>query len=126
MLAQNYAHALYESKVASTESLVRVLKTKGHLALLPAILAEYEKLLESKKRTRGAVLRVAKAADATRYEHGVAQRMKELGHTIEKLEVVEDTSLVGGFVLEGDTYEVDSSFKGRLIELYQRMVGVGV
>jgi len=52
MLAQNYAKALYElgSKKEHVPLLRQMLARRGHLALMPSILSEYQKLALADER----------------------------------------------------------------------------
>jgi len=127
MLAKHYAQALQgvqNEEVA--DNLLSVLKKKGHTALLPKIISEYEKLLEAGLQKKGTVLRVKNKEDVDKLEGRLSRYENELSFDVKEVDVIEDASIVGGFVIEQGEYEVDGSYRARLIELHRKIMAVSI
>lgn len=127
MLAKHYAEAI--SKLSGddvTSKLVSVLKKKGHIDLLPAILAEYEKLQVEVSKKENVRVRVAQRADVAKYKDSISSYAEQLSFNAETVEVVEDPSIVGGFIIEKGEYEVDRSHRKNLVALYRRLMSINI
>lgn len=125
MNAQMYAHALYRAtrgkdeatQRAYTESLVTVLKKRGHESLLPAILASFTRATEKKGvKTVITVAREEDAAEAQRVLEEYATEFDTAQH-----EVAVDDTIIGGYVIRGNDKILDRSFKSALLNLYQKV-----
>ncbi len=126
-LAQNYALALKSIKGKNAvKNLVGSLKEKGYLKLLPSILIEYRKLQEDSGKKEATCIHVAKLQDAKLFEREIQQSIKRLSFDLEKSKVVENQSIIGGFIVEKNGYEIDKSYRSRLVSLYKRLMSVTV
>lgn len=127
MLAQHYAQAIFDAKKdATAEVLVRLLKQKGHSPLLPQIVREYEKLLRKDERASTAEIRVSNKSDIARLKDRIASYETELAFSANDARIVEDPSIVGGFIIKQGAREVDGSFRARLIKLYRNLIAVTI
>lgn len=127
MLAETYAQALIGlSEKADSGALLGVLKRKGHMALLPSIVREYEKLAAKRAAARAGELRVAQRADVEMLQEEIAKYAAQMEISLPHARVAEDPTIVGGFILSKGEREVDASYKTRLLELYQRLMRVRV
>ena len=127
MLARHYAQALLEVRADhAADALIGVLKQKDHLALLPQIVSEYEKLVAEKERLEDTRIRVKDTNDLVRLKESIARYEEKLGFTLDGARVVEEEAIVGGFLIEQGAREVDNSYRGRLIELYRKLTAVNV
>ena len=126
-LGANYAHALYDlqknqklSADAAVSKLVKVLKSKGHLKLLPSIVAEFERILGLGRDTETMTITCARKEDFDKYR---SELKNHLGHsdasfTEEKI----DETIIGGFILQKGETVVDGSYKKKLLLLYQNAI----
>lgn len=127
MLARHYAEALIDTEADNAaEALVGVLERKGHLALLPQIVSEYEKRAAEKEHLERTQVRVKNTEQITHLKDRIAHYEEKLSFAIDDAHVVEDPSIVGGFVVEQGTREVDESYRKHLIKLYQKLTAVNI
>ncbi|HEY4502361.1 MAG TPA: F0F1 ATP synthase subunit delta [Candidatus Paceibacterota bacterium] len=123
MLAHHYAQALLRlTHSVSTESITGILKRKGHSALLPAIIAEYDTLRSRRERYGRTTIRVAKKEALKKQESSIKSYESEMGFIMQKADIVEDPAIVGGFVIESEEFEVDASYRQKLVHLFRKMV----
>ena len=130
MLPLTYAQALYKSSWGKEEkdfdglvgNLKSILTRKGHGALFPAIVREYEKLVGEKVGTDRGVLEVVRESDVTHFKDAIARATAELHINIDTLEIRENQKLIGGFLLRQKSAQIDGSFRRRLLELYRQLV----
>ncbi|MEN9922324.1 MAG: hypothetical protein RL097_601 [Candidatus Parcubacteria bacterium] len=98
----------------------RVLEKNKHSKLLPAILQEAVRMLETEKGASFATVAVARSADnvvlATQIKNALAE-LQVPSTAIVK--IVIDETLVGGFVATFDYKERDQSYKKVLTSLYE-------
>lgn len=128
-LAQQYARGLFEAGVGKdvseadrlVESLVALLKRKGHLSLRPAIAREYRRLsmLEGEKGRARVVL--AREQDAAKFRNEIAEELAAISMTGESRQEYDGT-LVGGYRIEHKDTVVDASYKTQLLSLYRKML----
>lgn len=102
-------------------NLVRLLDQRGRLALLPAIAAEYTRLLDA---VRGVVAAtVTSAAPLDDREVGAIRTQLEAttGRTV-KLATAVDPTLIGGVTVRVGDRMIDASVRGRLERLRDQLV----
>ena len=101
--------------------LVGLLVQRGKVDRLPAVAAEYRRLLNRERGIVDAVATTATALDAAETE-ALANKVAQMtGRTVD-LKVVVDESLIGGLTVRvGDTL-YDASVRGRLERLRERLV----
>ncbi len=126
-LAQHYALALNSIKGEDIViNLVGVLKEKGYLKLLPSILVEYRKLQENVNKKDTTRIYVDKLQDIKLFEREIQQASKKLSFDLEKSEIIETKSVIGGFLVERNGYEIDKSYRKMLENLYKNLMSVTV
>jgi F0F1-type ATP synthase delta subunit len=126
-LEAGYAHALYElqkgqglSADAAVSKLMKVLKGKGHVKLLPRIVAEFEKILDMGRNEDTITMTCAKEQDFKKYGEELKEHLGTTGSDFTK-EVVDDT-IIGGFILQKGEIIIDGSYKKKLLLLYQNAI----
>lgn len=129
MQAKQYAQALTQFIAAHprTEAatiatrLSALLKRRGHMQLLPRIIAEYEKetaRLEKKTRVHLTVANEKERAAALQKGALIAS---DFGIAHNKIDVDVDSGLLGGYTLKGPGFRFDASYRSRLIALYKTL-----
>lgn len=123
MLEANYAQAITEllaqpkaDASAVAEGLQRTLLARGHLALLPRIMAHLERTAGRERNRRRVVARIAGSHDA----QAAQAKAKELAAGNDA-EVIEDESLITGFAIEGPGFRYDASSRAALMDLYRTL-----
>lgn len=123
-LEAGYAHALYDLQksrkldgAAAVSKLIKVLKRKGHLKLLPRIVDEFEKILGLERNKHTMRLTCANETDFEKYKETLKEHFAHSG--AEFTEEVVDENIIGGFVLEKGEVVIDGSYKKKLLLLYQ-------
>ncbi len=126
--AKLYAQTLLHAQSEKTESemdaffknFINALKEKKEHKLLPAIVREFEVLLERSAKGNGTTLIVRDAADGERYK---AELKKHSDVFIDgDVTVVEDKTVVGGFIAKNARVMLDKSYKKGLVDMYKRLV----
>ena len=123
-----YAQAL--ARASSTKSgteldqfftnFIDLLKEKKEYKLLPAITREYKALQARSEKGQGTTLMVRDGADGEKYKKELASLDTDFDSG--NITVVEDKSLVGGFIAKNSTKMLDRSYKKGLIQMYQRLI----
>ena len=126
-LAKAYAHALYDlqkgvslSSDAAVSKLIKVLKNKGHIKLLPSIVSEYENILNTGRDKNTMSISCARESDFQKYEDQIKEHLGYI--KAEFTEELLDETLVGGYVLQRGETVVDGSYKKKLLLLYQSAI----
>lgn len=94
------------------------LATRGHERLLSAVLMGVARVLETRS-TGIATVTVAKSTDTTAHKKAIAEALSTLGAN--DSEMVEDDTLIGGFIAEHNHTRIDNSYKSRLVNLYRSL-----
>jgi hypothetical protein len=105
-LASNYAQVITELGVAGIDTTVKLMKSKGHLSLLPQVM----KILE---RSEGSAdtLTVAHERDAYKL------------HTrFPGAKVVIDPTVVGGYRARKGSKLIDASYRKALVTIYKNVI----
>jgi F-type H+-transporting ATPase subunit delta len=102
-------------------NLVNVLAERSRLELLPAIVAEYQRLLN---RERGiATATVTSATDLTADERrALEERLREMTGADVELDVRIDEDLIGGLTVRVGDRLLDASVRGRLERLRDQLI----
>lgn len=100
------------------KKLVAYLKKRGHLSLLPAIVARVERMAGAKA---GAKVVLAKAGDAQKFATSIASALTTMGVPADDYTLVVDERVVGGYVIEGKGKVVDRTYRTALVNLYQKI-----
>lgn len=130
MSSKYYAQALYnslqgkspESKSALAANFIAVLRTKGHMSLLPSILKDFERISAREEKYNATRITVADKAAAGRHGEAVAEYATQAGFDAKQAIIEEDPSLIGGFRAERRDMILDGSFKRMLTELYRKFI----
>lgn len=100
--------------------LAKVLKDKGHERLKASVLRGVLRILEADSDRLSSVVVVAKAADTARYEAAIKTALAQLT-TDSNYTVVEDDTLIGGFIAKANNTTYDASYKTKLVKLYRNL-----
>lgn len=126
MLPRLYAELLLKlsrsamSDAKAVDHFLDVLKARGHEALLPRIVREFERVLAREGRREGVALRVAKKGDGKSHAKEAKAVLSKLGIEVEPQEVV-DEFVVSGFSLEGANFRYDASARKSLITMFEAL-----
>jgi len=126
--AQLYAQALYEASQNKAETeldgffanMILKLKESHEYKLLPTITREFESLLTQKEKGNGTALVVRDALDAEKY----IQELSKHGDTFSSsdTQIIEDTTIVGGYIARNARAMLDRSYKKGLLDMYKQLV----
>ena len=102
------------------DNLLSILKNRGHMTLLPRIKNHLIHLEEERIQRETPKIKVARQSDTKKFKNEIAAACKELD-IIDPVHV-EDGTLVGGYVVEGNDMVVDASYKTTLLKLYRSFI----
>lgn len=110
---------LFEPEV---RNFLKVLCDSGYISHIAEILTSYDDLvLESKNMIRATLSFVTKPSDAQLT--GIKNMIcKKYNKEDVLLELKEDSSLIGGFILNVGDVEYDKSIKGKLLDMQKRLL----
>lgn len=128
MLETHYANALASlSRLpgASAKTLAEGLKVtltrRGHLALLPRIIAAMKRAETREQGKRTVVARIAEAHQKSTAVTKAKELAASHGAESSDIEIVEDESLIAGFAVEGPGFRYDASSRAALMNLYRTL-----
>ena len=102
-------------------NLVRLLDQRGRLTLLPAIAAEFTRLLDAMRGVVAAT--VTSAAPLEKAEvAAIGARLESMTGQTVKLATAVDPSLIGGLTVQVGDRMIDASVRGRLERLRDQLV----
>ena len=130
MKAAHYAEALYEATIRADEAtretmvtnLVRILDERGHYALLPAIVREFERLERRRSVRERMEVRLARPEDREKHVEAIRRDAENLGVDPARCATRIDESVVGGYAIEANGKRIDRTHKRALLELYTKLV----
>jgi F0F1-type ATP synthase delta subunit len=130
MKAQHYAEAVYlASKDANdveidalSSRLCALLREKGHMALLPAIVRELEKIQKKRGRLQETIIRVSKESDVLKFQTEIARAVREMNAMDLPQKVEVDDTLIGGYEVTAHGMRLDRSYKRSLLTLYTNLL----
>jgi F-type H+-transporting ATPase subunit delta len=106
-----------------TLRLLELLTDKRRLKLLPVLEEQYKEKLKARKEIVTAILLSATALDEGSIANIKASLTEHLGKCLD-LEVAQDNSLIGGFILRLGDQVIDGSLKGKLRNLEKVLLAV--
>ncbi len=113
---------LLEGRVGRpVRNLVILLAERGRVELLPAIAAEYGRLLNRRRGIVEAVVTSAAPLSAAETE-AVRERIREMARSDVELSTTIDESLIGGLTIRVGDRLLDASVRGRLERLRDQLV----
>lgn len=127
-MEEAYAQALWQilekgtQPKAALHSLVESLKMHKREELLPRIGRAFERLAQREMRKNALVVSVANDKDSAHGKRAAKAALEELKVEGKELEVAIDSSLIGGWRLEGKGVLVDESFKKKLLDMYNAAI----
>lgn len=107
-----------------TQRFLEVLAEKKRLALLPAAVVEYGRLLDEKRSVARARVRSA-AALSPQEEGALRQRLERLTGKKIEMDVKVDGELLGGAVVRIGDWVLDGSLQGRIRRLGAELASAG-
>jgi F0F1-type ATP synthase delta subunit len=130
MKARQYAEALYRAAHAHhsvdvdvlVTRLVAVVRERGHLRLLPAIVREYDTLMRMRSTTDEVHVRVARESDHAKHTARIEQDIAMLNASGRPVRTIVDDTVIGGYALETNGTRVDRTYKQALLELYSSLI----
>ena len=129
MKAAQYAEALYlaTSGVSNTEAdrvvgnLAQLLHAKGHRALLPLIVREFERLGRRRADDHTVTITIPREGEGTLRRDDIARDIVALGAGALPQAVHTDPTLIGGYRVRAKGREIDRTHKRTLIGMYHAL-----
>ena len=124
-MKQNYITAVLDHLNNGVEAevvlsgLKRTLTKHGHKTLYASVLKGVLRVLEANS-TSGTTVTVLSEADFNKQKAVIETALNQL-QAAESPTIVEDSSIVGGFVAEANNRRIDQSYKTRLVALYRQV-----
>jgi|GEM_PF-3478853 len=126
--AQLYAQTLQHASVTKTDSeletffdnFMKLLDHKKEKKLLPAIVREFKSLQEKASKGSGTTLVVRDTADADKYKQELSKHSDTF--SLDEMTVVEDKTIVGGFIAKNSQAMLDRSYKKGLVDMYKKLI----
>ena len=103
------------------KNFVKVVCKHHETGLLKEIFEDYEEICRRQKRILHAVIRYVTPPKAQQLEGIKAFLCREFQAESAEIEMIEDKSLIGGFILQADGREFDWSMRGRYRMLQQKL-----
>ena len=100
---------------------IKVACKHRNVGLLEEIFEDYEEICRRQKRILHAVMRYVTPPKAQQLEGIKAFLCREFQAERAEIEMIEDKSLIGGFILQADGREFDWSMRGRYRMLQQKL-----
>lgn len=130
MSAHHYADALFRAVQEKDEAtidaiilrLVRYMKERGHSALLPTVVREYEILEKKREHEMVNTIRVKKFEDSNTYAELIQKDIDTLGTPSLPRTVIVDETLVGGYEVRSKGMRIDRTYKRTLLTLYNTLL----
>ncbi len=112
---------LLQGKDVSTvlANLEKTLKTKGHMSIHVAILKAVITQLERTSKTTTSTITVARHADVAKLKEAIEASLEKIGGHRTHATIIEDATLIGGYVATHGSKSIDASFKNKLVTLYR-------
>ena len=103
------------------KNFIKVACKHRNISLLEEIFEDYEEICRRQKRILHAVIRYVTPPKAQQLEGIKAFLCREFQAESAEIEMIEDKSLIGGFILQADGREFDWSMRGRYRMLQQKL-----
>ena len=103
------------------KSFIKVVCKHHRIDLIEEIFEDYEELCRQHEKTIHAVMRYVTAPKDAQLDGIRAFLCREFGAQKAEIEMIEDKSLIGGFILQADGREFDWSMRGRYRMLQQKL-----
>jgi F0F1-type ATP synthase delta subunit len=100
-------------------NLEKTLKAKGHTSIHLAILRAVIKQLERTSKTTTSTITVARHTDVAKLKEAIEASLLKIGGTTSNATIVEDATLIGGYVATHNSKSIDASYKNKLVTLYR-------
>lgn len=101
------------------EGLKKTLIAKGHDRLYASILRGVARMLEAGS-AEGTLVVVSNEAAYEKQKNAITKALEELGSS-ETPKVVVDETIIGGFIAEANSTQLDRSYKTTLVKLYRSL-----
>jgi F0F1-type ATP synthase delta subunit len=100
-------------------NLEKTLKAKGHTSIHLAILRGVTKQLERTSKTTTSTITVARHTDVAKLKEAIEASLLKIGGTTSNAAIMEDATLIGGYVATHNSKSIDASYKNKLVTLYR-------
>lgn len=126
MKSKEYAQALFDlgiKKGANPEGLVEqlllLMRSRGHLRLLPSVLSDYERIAKDRSQRDGISVKIADEEDQGAALDKARALAESYGVEASNINVSTDDTLIKGYSLDGPSFRYDKSARRNLIEMYR-------
>lgn len=102
------------------DTFISLLKHKSEYKMLPTIVREYKALVERSKKGAGTTLVVRTQEEADKF----IKELDAMGDTFDtsNMQIIEDETIVGGYIAKNSTSMLDRSYKKGLVDMYKNLV----
>jgi F0F1-type ATP synthase delta subunit len=116
-------YALYKNGM-DVETLISNLKMtltrKGHVRLLPAILADLKRLADKEQERSTIFVTLAHKDHQETHKEEINNAVEKLGGTSHTVQI--DPTITGGFIATGAESRIDRSYKKQLLTIYRSLI----
>ena len=102
------------------KNFLEMLQKKSQVKILPNILAETERLVAETKKDKKSTLMVKDKSFAEKYKQQIAEFSDKFD--IDNLDIIENEKIIGGYILKNKKYQIDNSYKKKLLEIYNKII----
>jgi F0F1-type ATP synthase delta subunit len=88
-----------------------------HLAILRAVITQ----LERTSSTTTSTIIVARHSDVQKLQSAIEASLAKIGGKAEDATIVEDKTLIGGYIATHNSKSLDASYKNKLVTLYRNI-----
>ena len=124
---KKYAKVLVEAETEKNKedfekffnNFLEMLKKKNQIKILPNILVEVERLVAENKKDKKSTLILKDKTFLEKYKNQISNFSDKFD--IDNLEIVENKNIIGGYILKNKKYQIDNSYKKKLLNLYNKI-----
>ena len=102
-------------------NLEKTLRSKGHTSIHVAILRAVMTQLERTSKTTTSTITVARHTDVAKLKEAIEASLSKIGGQRTPATIIEDATLIGGYVATHGSKSIDASYKQKLITLYRNI-----
>ncbi len=111
------------SPKTAVKAIHTALSLRGRSALLPRIARAFARIVSRMESRDRVVLKVARESQSKKHLNETFRMLKDLKIKPSEVKIVADSSLIGGWRLEGREIMRDARYKNQLLDIYERVSG---
>lgn len=99
----------------------KTLQTKGYKNIHVAILKGVMTQLERTSKTTTSTITVTQKGDVLKLKEAIEESLSKIGGTSKDATIIEDKTLIGGYIATYKSKSIDASHKNKLVTLYRNI-----